>query len=94
MLLFSFLRARFYWWPLSPIGLTIATTYATINSVLMVFFAWLTKVIVLHVGGVQLYHKSKPFFLGLATGYALGVAFSWLVDAIWFPGAGHQVHNW
>ncbi len=94
MLLFSFLRARFYWWPLSPIGLTIATTYATINSVLMVFFAWLTKVIVLHIGGVQLYNKSKPFFLGLATGYALGVAFSWLVDAIWFPGAGHQVHNW
>jgi len=90
----NFLRARFYWWPLSPIGLTVATTYATLNSVLMVFVAWLTKTVVLHVGGVQLYDRSKPFFLGLACGYAMGVAMSWLLDIVWFPGAGHYVHSW
>jgi hypothetical protein len=94
MLLVSFLRARFYWWPLSPLGLTISTTYATLNSVLMVFTAWLVKTIVLHIGGVQLYNRTKPLFLGLAAGYAVGVVFSWLVDAIWFPGAGHYVHAW
>lgn len=94
MLLVSYLRAQFYWWPLHPIGLTVATTYATLNSVLMVFVAWLTKVIVLHIGGVQLYNRTKPLFLGLAVGYAMGVAFSFLVDYVWFPGAGHPVHNW
>ena len=94
MMLLTYLRHRFPWWPLSPIGLTIATTYPTLQSELMIFVAWAVKTIVLHVGGVTLYHRSKPFFLGLAGGYALGVAFSFVVDAIWFPGAGHGVHSW
>lgn len=94
LLAITCLRARLPWWPLSPIGLTIATTYATINSVLMVFVAWAAKSIVLRVGGVALYRRSTAFFLGLAAGYAMGVAFSFGVDAIFFPGAGHHVHSW
>jgi hypothetical protein len=93
-MLLSLLRSRFYWWPLAPIGMTIATTYATLNSVLMVFVAWLAKSIVLHIGGVALYNKSKPLFLGLACGYAVGVGYSFLVDWIWFPGVRHYVHSW
>ena len=47
-----------------------------------------------YVGGVTLYTKTRPFFVGLATGYALGVAITFLVDWIWFFGQGHQVHSW
>jgi hypothetical protein len=48
----------------------------------------------MRIGGVALYRKSKPFFLGLLTGYAFGIATSFLVDVIWFWGDGHYIHSW
>lgn len=94
MAILTWLRHRFYWWPLSPLGLTIATTYATLQSVLMVFVAWAAKTIILRIGGVNLYNRGKFYFLGLAAGYAMGVAFSFVIDLVFFPGAGHSVHSW
>jgi hypothetical protein len=35
------------------------------------FVAWLTKVVVLHYGGVRLYSGTKPFFLGMVLGQYL-----------------------
>ncbi len=93
MVLLFALRARFHWWTLSPIGLAIGGTYATHIGVLMVFVAWLIKVTLLRLGGLALYNRVKPLFLGLGIGYALGVAFSFIVDWVWFPGAGH-IHSW
>ncbi|HCQ03957.1 MAG TPA: hypothetical protein DIT99_26150 [Candidatus Latescibacteria bacterium] len=58
------------------------------------FLAWLIKLLVLRIGGVSLYHKTKPFFLGLLIGYTTGIGISALVDAVWFPGDGHWVHGW
>jgi hypothetical protein len=48
--------------------------------------------VILKIGGPSLYRKSKPLFVGLLVGYVLGVAFSTVIDAIWFPENGHPVH--
>jgi hypothetical protein len=90
----SLLTMRLAWWPLHPIGFAISSTYLTRFGALSIFIAWLAKTIILRMGGVGAYRTSKPFFLGLLTGYAFGVAVANLVDAIWFPGQGHQVHSW
>jgi hypothetical protein len=89
-----FLRYRFPGWPLHPIGFTVPLTYATINSVFAIFIAWGIKSVVMRVGGVALYQKSRSFFLGMVVGYALGVALSFVTDWIWFYGQGHGVHSW
>jgi len=90
-----FLRYRFPWWPLHPIGFTISgTTWPIRISAFSVFLAWLIKVVVLKIGGNRMYTRSRPLFLGVLVGYVMGVAFSFVVDVIWFPGEGHMVHHW
>ena len=89
------LRYRFPWWPLHPVGFTISgTTWPIRISVFSIFLAWLVKLVVLKIGGNRLYTRSKPFFLGVLVGYVVGVAISFVVDVIWFPGDGHMVHHW
>ena len=88
------MRHAFTWWPLHPIGFAISCTYLIRHSVFSIFIAWACKAVILQVGGVGLYRRSKPFFLGLLTGYAMGVATSFAVDAIWFCGMGHGIHSW
>ena len=92
MALFTFLSYRFVWWPIHPVGLAVFGTDVVWHSALAVFIAWATKLIVLQLGGASLYNRSRPFFLGILVGYAAGVALSFAVDAIWFPGAGHCLH--
>ncbi len=94
MAFLTFMRQAFMWWPLHPIGFAISCTYLIRRSVFSIFIAWACKAVILRLGGVGLYRKSKPFFLGLMTGYVMGVATSFLVDAIWFNGMGHGIHSW
>ena len=92
--LLTFLRYRFSWWPIHPIGLAVAAADNVYGLAMPVFIAWAAKSILMKVGGVVLYRQSKPLFLGLLVGYTFGVVFSFLVDAVWFPGQGHYVHGW
>ncbi|MFT5368730.1 MAG: hypothetical protein ACI8V2_003697 [Candidatus Latescibacterota bacterium] len=94
MALLTFLRYRFSWWPLHPIGLTLSAADNTAHLVLPVFIAWVCKSIVMRVGGVVLYRQIKPLFLGLLVGYTAGVVWCFIVDAIWWSGQGHLVHYW
>ena len=94
MALLTFLRYRFSRWPINPIGLTISAADNTASLVMPVFIAWACKASLLRIGGVNLYRKAKPLFLGLLVGYTAGVVWSFLVDAIWWPGQGHSVHWW
>ncbi len=89
-----FLRYRFPGFAFHPIGMVFPFTYLTRFAVFSMSIAWLVKFILLRLGGVELYRKTRPLFLGLAAGYALGVAYSFVVDWIYFPGAGHGIHSW
>ena len=90
----SFMRFRFYWWPLHPLGLAVAGAAPGVFCEFSVFLAWLIKFIILKTGGLRLYEKAKPFFVGMLVGYTLGVTLAFLVDILCFPGQGHVVHMW
>ena len=94
MALLTFLRYRFRWWQIHPIGLALSSADNTAHYVMPIFIAWGCKTIIMAVGGVQLYRKAKPVFLGLLVGYTAGVVWSFIVDATLWSGQGHEVHNW
>ena len=59
-----------------------------------ILLAWLVKLVMLKVGGPSFFRKSRPLFIGLLTGYVLGVALSAFIDILWFPERGHSVHRY
>ena len=74
-----FLRARFAWWPLNPIGFPIAKTVTIVYwNWLAIFTAWILKLLVLRYGGVRVFRRLTPFFLGLILG-EFSTAGLWLV---------------
>ena len=89
----SLLRYRFTWWPINPMGMIVPVGHA-MHSTMSIFIAWSVKAIILRMGGIQLYNRCRPFFVGILAGYAMAVFFSFLVDSIWFPKAGHGMHSW
>ncbi len=90
----AFLRARFHWFPLHPLGLAFQYSFGPWLYWFSLLLVWLVKGTLLHFGGVQAYLRGKPFFYGLAIGYVLGVVLSMWVDMIWFPVRGHGLHRW
>ena len=87
-----YLRYRFPGFPLHPIGFTISASAVLRNIAASTFLVWLIKGLLMKFGGLERYHRTTPFFLGMMVGYLTGVAFGIVVDAIWFPGNGHELH--
>ena len=81
-------------WPLHPIGFTVAVTDIINLQITSVFMIWLIKSLLMRLGGFEMYRKVQPAVIGVLLGYAAGVTLSLVVDVIWFPGQGHNVHNW
>lgn len=78
MSLLMMCRYRFPWWPIHPAGLAVGLTHPTFHVWFSIFVAWLIKVIVLKLGGIALYRRTRPFFLGMILG-AFATAGVWLV---------------
>jgi hypothetical protein len=79
--LLSALRARLPWFPLHPVGYAMANTLAYGQTPAPFFIAWLVKSLVLRWGGMRLYRRSLPFFLGLILGDMANGAFYTLMAA-------------
>jgi hypothetical protein len=94
MTLLTILHYRISWWPFHPIAFPIAFSWSTQLAIFSIFVVWAIKAILLKVGGVILYKRWQPFFLGILAGYALAVTLSFFVDVAWFNGQGHRVHTW
>ncbi|MBT7457385.1 MAG: hypothetical protein HN796_26085 [Gemmatimonadetes bacterium] len=80
MLLLMWMRQRFLWWPLHPIGFPIMTNWIMEQIWFSVFLAWLIKVTILKYGGAAFFARSRYFFLGLLVGQALMSGLSLTVD--------------
>jgi hypothetical protein len=85
-------RHQWPWWPLHPLGYPMAVTFITDQIWLSIFLAWLIKLAVVKYGGPQLYHRTRPFFLGLIAGQ-FAVAGLWLVID-YFTGMTDNVVFW
>ena len=93
MIALTVIRYRMSSWTLHPIGYAISTTNIRLQ-VTSLFVVWGIKSLVMRVGGVQLYRRLYPLFLGLILGRTAGTLVAFIVDLIWFPGSGHGVHGW
>ncbi len=87
------LRHWLIWWPLAPVGFAICFASNIRDSILSVFLAWLVKFILLKVG-TKAYRTGQRFFLGVLIGYTTGIVLSFIVDALFYPGQGHMMHDW
>ncbi len=67
-LLLLFLRTRFFWWNLHPLGYALADDYSMQWFWASLFFSWLIKTITLKYGGIKQYRRAVPFFVGLILG--------------------------
>lgn len=72
------LNQRLLWWPLHYIGLPIADTHIMRHAWFSILAAWLLKAILLRYGGVGLYRRSLPLFIGLVSG-VIAAAGAWLL---------------
>ncbi len=63
-----FMRNRFLWWPLHPIGFAVGSVWLMGSLWFSIFLAWLLKTLILRYAGPKIYKNSIPFFLGLILG--------------------------
>lgn len=86
------LRYQFPGFPVHPIGFTISAAAPLQNTGLTIFLIWALKTLILKIGGLEKYRETAPLFLGITAGFLAGVALGIVVDTIWFPGQGHEIH--
>ena len=78
MMALLWMRQRFLWWPLHPIGFPIMSSWLVDWMWFSIFFAWLIKITILKYGGASLFSRSRNFFLGIIVGRML-ISGLWLV---------------
>ncbi len=71
MSLLLFMRYRFFWWRVHPLGYAMTTSWAPYTVWFSFFLGWLFKFLILKAGGFKLYRRIHPFFLGAVLGEAL-----------------------
>ncbi|MBI1928823.1 hypothetical protein HYR99_31835 [Candidatus Poribacteria bacterium] len=70
-------RRWFIWWPFHPAGYALSLSYWNTSWYwFSIFLSWLFKFILFRVGGIRVYRKGMPFFIGLVLG-------EFTVGAIW-----------
>ena len=62
------LRWRFIQWPLHPVGYVVSSWWTFTGLWFPLLISWIIKRILLSTGGVRLYRRSIPFFIGLVIG--------------------------
>lgn len=76
----TLLRQRWIGCPFHPLGYLIATASGdTSTNWFPMLIAWLCKFVILRLGGLRLYRRGMPFFLGLAIGHLFVAGIFWPV---------------
>jgi len=81
-ILLAWLRVCFFWWPLHPLGYALAPSWTMFNFWFPCFVAWVFKTVILRYGGMKLYMKARPIFLGLILGEFLSAILWTLISAL------------
>lgn len=72
-LLLAYCRARWAGWPFHPVGYAMSNMFAASAAFWTpCLIAWLCKIIIIRTGGMKLYRKALPLFLGFIVGDLLG----------------------
>jgi hypothetical protein len=76
------MRRIFLWWPFHPLGYLMGGGYAIHHIWFSTFLGWLLKVTILKIGGIKVYQKLLPAFLGLVLGEFVIIGAWVIVDLI------------
>ncbi|MBI3922112.1 MAG: hypothetical protein HY318_11895 [Armatimonadetes bacterium] len=85
----SFMRARYLWWPLHPLGYAMGPSWPMIQLWFSIMVGWLLKTVILRYWGLRTFRRAKPFFLGLVVG-EFGIAGVWLLIDFLCHKTGHR----
>ena len=88
VLVLSFLRLRYTWWPLHPIFLVLWGTYPMANLYPSFLVGWLIKAGVMHLGGGKAYTNVKPVMIGVVAGELLAGFLFAVAGAIYYALTG------
>lgn len=72
------MRAMFWWWPLHPLGYALSASWTMIVFWFPVLVAWSIKQPLVRYGGMKIYRRFRPFFLGMIFG-EFGSAVLWTI---------------
>ncbi len=92
MCVLTWLRYRFVWWPINPIGFPVGMVFKVRWVVLPIFLGWLCRWVVVSIGGANMVNRARPLFLGIMLGWFFGAGMSVVADAIFFFGNGHVIY--
>jgi hypothetical protein len=85
-------RMHFSWWPFHPLGFAVSGSFAMSTMWMPMLIAWICKVSALRYGGLAMFRRFTPFFLGLVLGdYVFGCA--WPIVG-WLIGANTYCYYW
>lgn len=84
------MRNRFLWFPLHPVGYLLASGSAMSRLWLSFFLGWAAKVAIMKFGGVDSYVRVRPFMIGLILGNAAAMVF-WMLTGFYL---GTQIPYW
>jgi hypothetical protein len=74
----AIMRTLLWWWPLHPLGYALSASWTMIVFWCPVLVAWAIKQPLIRYGGMKLYRKLRPFFLGMIFG-EFSMAVLWTV---------------
>lgn len=77
-----FMRGRFYWWPIHPIGFLACNSYAAQRIWLPFFLGWLTKVGIMRFSGGRMLRAARYFFIAFIVAEAFISGLSTAISAI------------
>ncbi len=83
------LRLRFTWWPIHPLGFVMATSWPIMCMWFSLFAAWILKYFTIRYSGLRGYRRARPFFLGLVMGDVLSATL-WIIVGF-FTSTGYRV---
>ncbi len=81
MWLNSWMRLRFIWWPLEPVGFAWGTRYAY-EEMGNFLIMGIIKSLIMRYGGTSLYNKLRPVFLGMIMGWAAATVFTNAINVV------------
>lgn len=67
-LFLAFMRSRYWWWSLYPLGYALSASWTMIVFWFPVMMAWAIKSLILRYGGMLTYMRLRPLFIGLIFG--------------------------
>jgi len=74
----AYMRTMFFWWPLHPLGYALSVSWTVSVFWFSALLAWILKSLILRYGGMRLYVKVRPWFIGMILG-EFGSAVVWTI---------------